>query len=132
MEFLPYIWHCINSNDINSLVCQIEEIGQLNDYAYRDDPDKAPDSRYVNRGAMNWEEAAKSSDQTTIPGQISSKLNQLEKLRKSEKAFMSNADTWTVETWERVFFVSDAIMMAIRYMDYLTLVNLIRRLGSSL
>ena len=26
MEFLPYIWHCINSNDINSLVCQIEEI----------------------------------------------------------------------------------------------------------
>lgn len=65
-----------------------DEIGQLNDYAYRDDPDKAPDSRYVHRGAMNWEEAAKSSDQTTIPGQISSKLNQLEKLRKSEKAFM--------------------------------------------
>ena len=44
-----------------------DEIGQLNDYAYRDDPDKAPDSRYVHRGAMNWEEAAKSSDQTTIP-----------------------------------------------------------------
>ena len=78
-----------------------DEIGQLNDYAYRDDPDKAPDSRYVHRGAMNWEEAAKSSDQTTIPGQISSKLNQLEKLRKSEKAFMSNADTWTVETWDK-------------------------------
>ena len=78
-----------------------DEIGQLNDYAYRDDPDKAPDSRYVHRGAMNWEEAAKSSDQSTIPGQISSKLNQLEKLRKSEKAFMSNADTWTVETWDK-------------------------------
>ena len=78
-----------------------DEIGQLNDYAYRDDPDKAPDSRYVHRGAMNWEEAAKSSDQTTISGQISSKLNQLEKLRKSEKAFMSNADTWTVETWDK-------------------------------
>ena len=78
-----------------------DEIGQLNDYAYRDDPDKAPDSRYVHRGAMNWEEAAKSSDQATIPGQISSKLNQLEKLRKSEKAFMSNADTWTVETWDK-------------------------------
>ena len=53
-----------------------DEIGQLNDYAYRDDPDKAPDSRYVHRGAMNWEEAAKSSDQATIPGRISSKLNQ--------------------------------------------------------
>ena len=78
-----------------------DEIGQLNDYAYRDDPDKAPDSRYVHRGAMNWEEAAKSSDQATIPGRISSKLNQLEKLRKSEKAFMSNADTWTVETWDK-------------------------------
>ncbi len=78
-----------------------DEIGQLNDYAYRDDPDKAPDSRYVHRGAMNWDEAAKCDDPTTIPGQIFTKLNQLEKLRKSEKAFMSNADTWTVETWDK-------------------------------
>ena len=50
---------------------------------------------------MNWDEAAKCDDPTTIPGKIFTKLNQLEKLRKSEKAFMSNADTWTVETWDK-------------------------------
>ncbi len=78
-----------------------DEIGQLNDYAYRDDPDKEPDSRYVHRGAMNWELAAKCDDPTTLQGQIFGQLNRLEKLRKSEKAFMSNADTWTVETWDK-------------------------------
>lgn len=78
-----------------------DEIGQLNDYAYRDDPDKEPDSRYVHRGAMNWELAAKCDDPTTLQGKIFGQLNRLEKLRKSEKAFMSNADTWTVETWDK-------------------------------
>ena len=32
-----------------------DEIGQVNDYTYKEDPDKAPDSRYIHRGAMNWE-----------------------------------------------------------------------------
>ena len=27
-------------------------------------------------------------------------LDALEKLRKREKAFMSNADTWTIDTWD--------------------------------
>lgn len=35
-----------------------DEIGQVNDYSYKNDPDKAPDSRYIHRGAMNWERAA--------------------------------------------------------------------------
>ena len=28
-------------------------------------------------------------------------LHQLEEIRKSEKAFVSYADTWTIETWEK-------------------------------
>ena len=32
-----------------------DEIGQLNDYTYHDDPIKAEDSRYLHRGDMDWE-----------------------------------------------------------------------------
>ena len=77
-----------------------DEIGQVNDYSYKLDPHKAPDSRYIHRGVMNWELAAKSDNPRTVEGQLNRRLNQLEKIRKNEKAFMTNADTWTVETWD--------------------------------
>ena len=77
-----------------------DEIGQVNDYSYKNDPDKAPDSRYIHRGVMHWDLAAKSDNPRTVEGQINGRLNQLEKIRKTEKAFMTNADTWTVETWD--------------------------------
>lgn len=35
-----------------------DEVGQLNDYGYKEDPDKASDSRYVHRGSFQWELAA--------------------------------------------------------------------------
>lgn len=34
-----------------------DEIGQLNDYSYRDNPAKQDDSRWVNRPVRNWQEA---------------------------------------------------------------------------
>lgn len=88
-----------------------DEIGQVNDYSYKNDPDKAPDSRYIHRGVMNWELAAKSDKPRTVEGQINKRLNQLEKIRKTEKAFMTNADTWTVETWD------NSILCIGRYYD---------------
>lgn len=77
-----------------------DEIGQVNDYTYKEDPNKAADSRYIHRGAMNWDLARNISDPDTVEGQVFTKLGQLEKIRKSEKVFVSNADTWTIETWE--------------------------------
>lgn len=77
-----------------------DEIGQVNDYSYKNDPDKAPDSRYIHRGAMNWERAAMSGNARTVEGKLNKRLLQLEKIRKTEKAFMTNADTWTVDTWD--------------------------------
>ncbi len=88
-----------------------DEIGQVNDYSYKNDPDKAPDSRYIHRGVMNWDLAAKSTNPRTVEGQLNKRLNQLEKIRKSEKAFMTNADTWTVETWD------NSILCIGRYFD---------------
>ena len=77
-----------------------DEIGQVNDYTYKEDPNKASDSRYLHRGAMNWKLAENITDQTTVEGQIFTRLSKLEQIRKQECVFVSNADTWTIETWD--------------------------------
>ena len=77
-----------------------DEIGQVNDYTYKDDPNKAADSRYLHRGAMNWKLAALVKDTDTVEGKIFQGLKRLDQIRKSENVFVSNADTWTIETWD--------------------------------
>ena len=42
-----------------------DEIGQVNDYTYKENPEKADDSRYIHRGAMHWELAENSADVRT-------------------------------------------------------------------
>ena len=78
-----------------------DEIGQLNDYDYKKDEHKVQDSRYLHRGTFLWENAVKIEDLSTVEGRIFSALDKLEKIRKSEKAFVSNADTWKIETYEK-------------------------------
>lgn len=75
-----------------------DEIGQVNDYTYRDDPNKAADSRYLHRGPMKWELAANIQKTGTVESKIFWGLDRLERIRRSEKVFVSNADTWTIET----------------------------------
>ena len=78
-----------------------DEIGQVNDYTYKDDPHKAEDSRYIHRGAMRWELAEQAKVSGTVENQIFSRLDQLERIRRAEKAFVSYADTWTLNSGER-------------------------------
>lgn len=75
-----------------------DEIAQVNDYTYKENPDKAADSRYIHRGAMNWTFAANISDPDTVEGKLFAQLGQLEQIRKAEKAFVSGADMWTIDT----------------------------------
>lgn len=75
-----------------------DEIGQVNDYTYKDDPNKAADSRYIHRGTMNWTLAKNISNPDTVEGKLFEQIGRLIQLRKQEKAFVSNADTWTIET----------------------------------
>lgn len=75
-----------------------DEIGQVNDYSYKEDPDKAADSRYIHRGPMNWELAEHIHDKRSVQGKIFSQLDRLEKIRKSEKVFVTQADSQTVDT----------------------------------
>ncbi len=77
-----------------------DEIAQVNDYSYKEDWHKADDSRYIHRGKMNWENAAKADDLETVEGKVFQGLAKLEEIRKSEKAFVSYADSWTIDTWD--------------------------------
>ncbi len=77
-----------------------DEIGQLNDYTYREDPNKAEDSRYIHRGAFDWANAEKTGDPETVEGQLFSRLNRLEQLRKTDDVFRAEADMWTIDTWD--------------------------------
>lgn len=77
-----------------------DEVGQVNDYTYKENPDKAEDARYIHRGAMDWKLAELIRDKTSVPARIFSRLDQLEKIRKSEKVFTCQADTWTIDTFD--------------------------------
>ncbi|MDO4976497.1 MAG: alpha-amylase family protein [Eubacteriales bacterium] len=88
-----------------------DEVGQVNDYSYKEDPDKAVDSRYVHRGAMDWELAKKRTSKKTSQGMIFQGLKQLEQLRKESHVFDADAQVWTVDTYD------DSILCIIRHKD---------------
>ena len=76
-----------------------DEIGQLNDYTYKEDPNKAPDSRYIHRGRLDWDAVKKIDQKGTVQQRIFDGLAKLEKIRREEKVFVTQADTWTLDTW---------------------------------
>ena len=73
-----------------------DEIGQLNDYSYREDPLKSADSRYIHRGSFDWESAGRRRDKSAREGKIYNAITALEKLRRSHAAFVNAADTWII------------------------------------
>ena len=77
-----------------------DEIGQLNDYSYHEDPDKCQDSRYIHRGKFRWDLAAEIKEKGTVQNQIFDTLSQMEEIRKSHKVFDASADVWTLDTWD--------------------------------
>ncbi len=76
-----------------------DEIGQLNDYGYHEDPLRWDDSRYLHRGKLSWEDVDKRHDLETVPGRIYEAIEKLRKIRSSHPVFDSDADTWIVEPY---------------------------------
>ena len=75
-----------------------DEVGQLNDYTYHADPDKAVDSRYLHRGDFDWDKAARRADPETRQGKIFAALRKLESIRASERVFRADAKISTFDT----------------------------------
>ena len=64
-----------------------DEIGTLNDYSYRDDPARAPDSRWAHRPRMDWARAERRHDPASVEGRLFQGLRHLVGLRKETLAF---------------------------------------------
>lgn len=88
-----------------------DEIGQVNDYTYKESPDKADDSRYIHRGRFKWDLAEKRSDDTSVQGKIFRALDELENIRKREPVFEASANVYTYDVH------NDAILCIMREKD---------------
>ena len=63
-----------------------DEIGQVNDYNYKKNPDTAADSRYLHRSPFQWENAEKRKKPGTVQYAIWNGLKQMEEFRRKEIA----------------------------------------------
>ena len=75
-----------------------DEIGQLNDWAYHEEPEKREDSRYIHRGNFQWELAELRGDPDTRPGKLFQGLRRLEQLRAQNPCFDADAEVWAEDS----------------------------------
>lgn len=85
-----------------------DELGQVNDYSYKNDPEKCTDSRYIHRGKLPWELAEDKEDVTTVQGNIFQTLDRLEKIRRQEITFDKDANVYTYDVHD------DSILCVLR------------------
>lgn len=69
------------------LIYSGDEIGTLNDYSFREDPEKSGDNRWVHRPRFDWDRAARRTDLTTPEGRIFAGILRLSQIRHSNVAF---------------------------------------------
>lgn len=74
-----------------------DEVAQLNDSGYHADPIKREDSRYLHRGTMDWQAAARRSDASSYQGRVYQGIRQLEAIRRGHAVFSPEADLWLPE-----------------------------------
>ena len=74
-----------------------DELGQVNDYSYKEDDEKVSDSRYLHRGVFQWTLADKRKDLSTVQGQLFQMLNRLEQIRRQENVFSQEAEVYTYD-----------------------------------
>ena len=88
-----------------------DEIGQVNDYTYKENPLKWEDSRYIHRGAFRWDLEKKRLDESSVEGKIFHGLDRLEKIRRQEMVFDASASVYTYDVHD------DGILCIMREKD---------------
>lgn len=68
-----------------------DEIGQRNDYSYHEDPEKWADSRYLHRGAFDWDMEKLRHKKGTIQEVLFDGLRKMEKIRAANPVFKTQA-----------------------------------------
>jgi amylosucrase/maltose alpha-D-glucosyltransferase/alpha-amylase len=80
-----------------------DEVATLNDYSYDQDAEKVGDSRWLHRGAFDWERAEQRRDRDTVPGRVYQGLLRLLQVRRHNHAF-ARGDTELLDTGNRQVF----------------------------
>ena len=73
-----------------------DEIGQLNDWSYMNEPEKALDSRNLHRSPFNWKKEKMAEKGEGYEGRIFSGILNLDRIRKEDPCFAPDAK---VTTW---------------------------------
>lgn len=69
-----------------------DEIAQVNDYTYKDDPEKAADSRYIHRGVFPWALTQNIEKPGTVQHELFGALDALERIRHENAIFDGDAE----------------------------------------
>ncbi len=75
-----------------------DEVAQLNDRTYHEDPDKRADSRYLHRGKFDWKRAEERRDPDAVQGRIYQALLTLERIRRENPVFTASAEFHALHT----------------------------------
>lgn len=78
-----------------------DELGQINDYSYKEDPEKAEDARYVHRPAFSWAAAEKRKESGSVCEILFKRLKSLEEWRGMYEVFDYDAKISLMETGEQ-------------------------------
>lgn len=102
-----------------------DEIATLNDYSYKDDPDKTDDNRWVHRPYFDWERAEKRHRIGTVENNIFTSLQQLISIRKSTPEF-TNDQTVFINTFNKhilAYVRNRSILVLANFSEYAQSVN---------
>lgn len=81
-----------------------DEIGQLNDWSYKNDRKIAGDSRWLHRGKMDWDAADRRYDSGTVQGQIFTGIRKMINIRKNCTYFRSDIPSTPVDLGNSAVF----------------------------
>ena len=78
-----------------------DEVAQVNDYSYKDDPERAEDSRYIHRGRFDWSLVDRADEPGTVQARVFSALRALEAVRRAQEVFDAGAEVTIVDYSDR-------------------------------
>jgi amylosucrase len=115
-----------------------DELGTLNDYAFRSDPAKERDSRWVHRPFTNWERAENRKQPGTLEEKIYTGLQRLIAVRKENAVFSGGEFQWVDAENAHVFaftrvFAGERVLVLANFSEKAQVIsgNLLRLYGLS-
>jgi amylosucrase len=82
-----------------------DELALRNDTGYLDDPERAPDNRWMHRPPMDWDAAARRTDPATVEGRVFTGVRRLGEVRRSLLALRGGTEPELVDAG------SDAVLV---------------------